>query len=172
MGRSFGGYAALQTAIRLKEKVAGVISIYGPANISELLASMPTEWSGTAESIAQRVGDWRTATGRDFLLSSSPCSYVEHIDCPVLLIHGEQDRRVPLSQSRDLAQQLLELKKHVACIEVAEMGHGLNDFWSWEGTYQAVTGFLAMQISGKKMGEEFLPKDNRFRFGAISVPPS
>ncbi len=62
----------------------------------------------------------------DALDSKSPKFLAEQIKTPVLLIHGELDRRVSISQSEDMYRQLARLGHPVIFIELDGESHFLE----------------------------------------------
>lgn len=59
------------------------------------------------------------------LYEKSPIKYVDQVKAPVLLMLGEKDRRVPMSQGLQWFK-LLPLKEHKKCLLYPEDGHSLD----------------------------------------------
>ncbi|HEU4819558.1 MAG TPA: prolyl oligopeptidase family serine peptidase, partial [Qipengyuania sp.] len=53
----------------------------------------------------------------------SPINNVEAIGIPVLLVHGKKDQRVPVEQSREMAEKLTKAGKDVLYIEQKDNDH-------------------------------------------------
>ena len=62
----------------------------------------------------------------DKMWDMSPIKYIEGINVPMLIIHGAQDRRVPLGQSVELFSALKRLKKKVKFYQYDFNGHSFN----------------------------------------------
>jgi len=60
------------------------------------------------------------------LLNQSPISYVEKIETPLLIIHGEQDLRCPIEQAEQMYTALKYLGKEVAFVRVPGESHELS----------------------------------------------
>lgn len=60
------------------------------------------------------------------LRAASPIHYVERIQAPVLLIHGEKDRTAPLEQVQRLCDQLRAAGKKCDLFIVPQAGHVFN----------------------------------------------
>lgn len=58
--------------------------------------------------------------------SRSPITYVNNITTPLLVIHNEEDWRVPISQGEELYTALKMLKREVKMIRFPQEGHGLS----------------------------------------------
>ncbi len=56
----------------------------------------------------------------------SSISYVKNITTPLLIIHSEEDYRVPISQGEELYTALKELKREVKMIRFPQESHGLT----------------------------------------------
>ncbi|MCX2718123.1 alpha/beta hydrolase family protein [Lentiprolixibacter aurantiacus] len=62
---------------------------------------------------------------REYFEKNSPVSFVSADDPPVLLIHGEQDKLVPIQQSEILVKLLKEAEVTHELHEIKGRGHGL-----------------------------------------------
>lgn len=56
----------------------------------------------------------------------SPLKYAEHVETPLLIVHGEQDLRCPIEQGEQLFVSLKHLKKDVAFIRYPGADHELS----------------------------------------------
>lgn len=56
----------------------------------------------------------------------SVINYVENIECPVLIIHGEKDERVSVEQAQILADALSKKGKSFELFIVSDADHGLR----------------------------------------------
>ncbi len=55
----------------------------------------------------------------------SPLTYAENVDTPALLMHGDSDYRVPISQSEEYFVTLKRLGKIVEFVRFPGQNHGL-----------------------------------------------
>ena len=107
MGGSAGAHLALLAGLQSqcktynsqKFKVAAIISKYGP---TDLLTWKPATAPGSASAswLADRKNDIA------FVKSLSPVNYVSKNKIPVLFIHGDKDKTVPIEQSTTLFELL------------------------------------------------------------------
>lgn len=110
LGQSFGGYSVL-SLVAQTERFKAAVSIAGVSDI----ASLYLQFDPIADSygqiaheasenwlIAER-GQWQMGsppfTDHDRYWRNSPLAYVDHIHTPLLLIHGDLDRRGQIAQS-------------------------------------------------------------------------
>lgn len=81
-------------------------------------------------------------TDRDWLAYLSPALHLDRIDAPVFLFHGENDRRINVGQSQNLAQLLEKAEKPVELYVVPEQGHGIDGAENWHAIYSRMFAFL------------------------------
>jgi dipeptidyl aminopeptidase/acylaminoacyl peptidase len=119
VGWSYGGYAALQSAIVDPQLFKAVIAV-APVTDLNALKDQRRNWSD--HDIVERViGDG------PHVREGSPLRNVSHLEAPVLLFHGTFDRNVNYLQSKDMAAACSAA--HVRCELVTFDGldHQLDD---------------------------------------------
>lgn len=98
MGWSYGGYAASRAAQRDGSKYRCAISGAGVHDLPAMV-EYDKDYLGTYAA--------KTALGAAGKLRAvSPGLFPKQYSAPILIIHGEKDRRVPVRQSRDLVGRL------------------------------------------------------------------
>jgi acetyl esterase/lipase len=91
--------------------VQAVVDMFGPADLSTLF---PAGFDNLRASVFD-----------DFDLAlASPITYVSPDDPPFLILHGEEDRIVPISQSEALTARLKATGVPVQFVRVQHAGHG------------------------------------------------
>jgi len=103
MGWSYGGYAASRAAQRDGSKYRCAISGAGVHDLPDMV-SYDKNYLG---EYAARTG--LGSAGQ--LRKVSPGLHPKDYSTPILIIHGEKDKRVPVRQSRDLVRRLREAGK-------------------------------------------------------------
>ena len=124
MGASYGGYAALQSGASQPDRYRCVISISGPSDLVTMLRWVWTEEGANSDSYEywlKVIGDPRD--DRAELEAVSPIRAAADWHLPVLLIHGEVDSVVPVSQSRDMERALRRAGKDVRLVVMERAGH-------------------------------------------------
>ena len=89
---------------------------------------------------------------RSDLQQVSPLRRADEIQIPVLLVHGEEDRIVPVKHSRKMAKALKKLRKDHIFVELENGDHGLSDFRNRTIALKAIETFLA-----EHLGQEASP---------------
>ena len=129
MGGSAGAHLALMAGLQSSNpvftgdcgsgsfRVAAIISKYGP---TDLLTWRPATAKESASS--SWLGKHRTDTA--FIKSMSPVNYVPGRKIPVLFIHGDQDKTVPINQSRVLYEKLKQYGYPTELYEIKDGKHG------------------------------------------------
>ncbi len=147
MGASYGGYAALQSGATQSDLYRCVVSIAGPSDLISMMRWVRSETGADSDSYdywLKSIGDPRQ--DRERLEGASPQRYAAGWRLPVLLIHGEDDDVVPVSQSRDMERALKRAGKDVEFLVLEGAGH--SDWPSRQETaaLTALEAFLARHL--------------------------
>ena len=83
--------------------------------------------------------------GRDRALLErlSPRAHAHRIQCPVMLVHGENDARVACAESRELHALLRGRGQACELLALPGEGHGIEERASKVAMYRQIAGFLA-----------------------------
>ncbi len=132
-GASYGGYAALMGAAREPKLYRAAISYVGVSNL-DLLHSIDD--SAYDEQYLKRA----IGVDKSVLKNRSPVNLVAQIKAPVLIIHGREDKTVPVVHGRSMRDALQKAKKPVEYFEVEFEMHG---FYKQTNKVEAYTRMLA-----------------------------
>lgn len=118
-GWSFGGYMTCWLVTQTDRFRAAC----GGASVSNLLSDY-----GTSDIIWADEWEYGGQPWRDHvhLLQHSPLRHVEQVVTPLLLLHGESDLRVPISQSEEFYVALRRLGKTAVLVRYPGEYHGLR----------------------------------------------
>jgi dipeptidyl aminopeptidase/acylaminoacyl peptidase len=120
-GASYGSYLALSSLVSDPEhRFACGIAKYGDCNI---LTSWAQGDRGGSEDLERQMG--HPGVNRVAYLAGSPIHGIDQIARPLLVAHGEQDRRVHPQQSEELVKELGRLGKTFEYVTYPTEGHGL-----------------------------------------------
>lgn len=106
VGAGFGGYAALSALAGGSEQFRCGAAMGAPLNLATMLTSLPLTVSPWRDAYYLRVGDPRTAEGRQMLRERSPLFRAAQIRQPALLTLGGRDRGASRAEYDQLAQAL------------------------------------------------------------------
>ncbi len=140
VGGSYGGYAALMGAVKTPDLYKCVVSFAGITDLARLVRSRQNYLSG--EIVKEQIGSKRSD-----LKTRSPVNHAETISAPVLLIHGDKDRRVSVVQSRKMRNALQKARKDITYIELKDGSHYLSINKNRIATFEAMDNFLAEHLS-------------------------
>jgi dipeptidyl aminopeptidase/acylaminoacyl peptidase len=121
MGGSYGGYMALAALVTYGDRLRGGIDLAGISNFVTFLRSTSgyrRDWRRT------EYGDERDPNMRAFLLHISPLSNAGRIRKPVLVVAGQNDPRVPISESDQLVWRVRSGGGEVWYLVAKDEGHG------------------------------------------------
>jgi dipeptidyl aminopeptidase/acylaminoacyl peptidase len=139
-GASYGGYAALAAAALDPAPYRCAASVAGISDLPGYLS-----WIHRRSGHAERYWDrFMGAANQDdpILERLSPIHYVDHIDMPVLLIHGKDDTVVPYEQSDRMADAMKDAHKTVEFVTLREEDHWLSRSATRLQMLQASVAFL------------------------------
>ena len=76
----------------------------------------------------------------------SPVNHADKIKIPVLLIHGEADRSVPVRHSKKMYKKLKSVSADVEYLEIEDGDHYLSKEEHRVMTFEAMDAFLAKHL--------------------------
>lgn len=141
-GGSYGGYLVLAGLAFQPERWAAGVDIAGISSLVTFLENT----SGYRRAHREREYG-SLARDRDFLHAASPMNRVHEIRAPLLMIHGAQDPRVPLSEAEQLAAALTERGVPCTLLVYEDEGHGLARLPNKLDAYRKALTFLADTLS-------------------------
>jgi len=134
-GGSYGGFLTAMGLARDSELFKAGVDFHGVHDWSVFLTERP--YFG---NLALRPPDADAAV--KLAWESSPDAYVDKWKSPVLLIHGDDDRNVPFSQTVDLAQRLRKQHVQFEQLVLPDEIHGFLMWKSWLRAYSATVDFF------------------------------
>lgn len=100
-GGSYGGFMALSVAVTYSDRIRAAISDSGPSN----LATFVERTEGWRRDLQRaEFGDERDPQIRDFMERTAPLHNAQKIKKPLMIIQGQNDPRVPVSESESIVQ--------------------------------------------------------------------
>jgi len=121
MGGSYGGYMALAALVTYGERLRGGIDLAGISNFVTFLRNTSgyrRDWRRT------EYGDERDPNMRAFLQRISPLTNAGRIRKPLLVAAGQNDPRVPISESEQLVWGVRAGGGEVWYLVAKDEGHG------------------------------------------------
>ena len=140
-GRSYGGYATLMALTAFPELFAAGVSICG---MSDLLTFYAATEPWIAKAAITKYGD--PDRDAELLARLSPLRQLDQLRAPLLVVHGEGDTNVPVSESTQLVAALRERDWDVEYLELEGEGHEYQRISSRRTLLVTMSRFLARTI--------------------------
>ncbi|MEO1407882.1 MAG: alpha/beta fold hydrolase, partial [Pseudomonadota bacterium] len=147
VGASYGGYAALAGGAFTPDLYRCVVAIAPVTDLHRMLKDEKRDYGRNhwvVDYWQERMADGEARKIK--LRSVSPSEYADSFQSPVLLIHGDKDRIVPLKQSEIMHQALLDAGKLVTFITLERGDHALSTNEARLTTLQAASDFVEQHI--------------------------
>ena len=141
-GSSFGGYSAAQLAIRAPDVIRCVVGFAGVYDLVRLSDETDAAETGWGRDILQRY----LGSDEGVLTKFSPARNAAQLNAPVLLIHGEEDKRAPVSQARAMKEALQSAGTPCEAVIVPDEGHGFRSEANRLRAYKKILSFLDRHI--------------------------
>jgi dipeptidyl aminopeptidase/acylaminoacyl peptidase len=140
-GGSYGGFMVLAALSHYPELFTAGIDIVGISNFVTFLKNT----SGYRR--AHREAEYGSlARDRDFLESISPLNRADRIRGPLMVVHGANDPRVPLSEAEQLVEALESRGVPTQFLVFDDEGHGIVKLENKLIAYGAVVAFLEKHL--------------------------
>jgi dipeptidyl aminopeptidase/acylaminoacyl peptidase len=140
IGYGYGGYAALMLATQAEVPLAGVAAASAPTDLVQYVGALLSLGGPAGLREAARIGD--PIADADRLTAASPLARAADITAPVLLFHGRQDARVPVSQAMALAGALTSAGTDCELTIYEDEGHRYVRPQNIASLRSRTTGFL------------------------------
>jgi len=120
-GGSYGGFMTLAVATNYNDRICCSVDEVGPSNLVTFLEHT----SGYRQDLRRvEYGDERDPRMREFLESIAPANKAKNITKPLFVIAGQNDPRVPASESSQMVQVVRQNGTPVWWLLGKDEGHG------------------------------------------------
>jgi len=137
-GGSYGGYLTAHGLAQASNLFACGVDIHGVHN-----------WNTEIPTFAPWYDYAKYPAMAKKAFESSPEYFVKGWKSPVLMIHGDDDRNVPFSESVNMAELLRKQGVHVEQLVLPDEIHGFLLHKNWLKAYNATFEFIEKQFSKK-----------------------
>ncbi|MDQ0428735.1 dipeptidyl aminopeptidase/acylaminoacyl peptidase [Planomicrobium stackebrandtii] len=145
MGRSYGGFMVLAALTSYPAVWAAGVDIVGISHFKSFL---------------ENTGSWRRAMREyeygslkddgDFFEEIAPLNHTANIQAPLLVFHGRNDTRVPVSEAEQLTADLKNQDKHVELIIFEDEGHQTEKMENHIHMNTMIVEFMDKFLGGKR----------------------
>jgi dipeptidyl aminopeptidase/acylaminoacyl peptidase len=150
-GGSAGGYTVI-CALTFTDEFAAGASYFGLADLEPFATGDTHKFESRYEHTL--VGPYPEAA--ELYRERSPVHFADRITTPMLVLQGEEDKVVPISQAKLIVAGLEENRVPFAYLLFEGEGHGFRKAENVRRANEAHLSFLA-QVSGFELADEFEP---------------
>jgi dipeptidyl aminopeptidase/acylaminoacyl peptidase len=143
IGGSYGGYMVLACAVHYSDRLKAAVDIVG---ISNFVTFLENTQDYRRDLRRVEYGDERDPEMRAHLQKISPLNNVEKIGIPMLVVQGENDPRVPVTEAVQVVEALRAKGQTVWYMNALNEGHGYRKKENRDVYQQAVVLFLQEQL--------------------------
>ncbi len=138
-GGSYGGYMVLASSVHYSHRLKAAVDIVG---ISNFVTFLENTQDYRRDLRRVEYGDERIPEMRKHLEAISPLNSVEKIKIPMLVVQGQNDPRVPVTESEQLVKALRDQGQSVWYMNALNEGHGYSKKENRDVYQQATMMFL------------------------------
>jgi dipeptidyl aminopeptidase/acylaminoacyl peptidase len=136
-GGSYGGFMVLAAVTHYPDLWAAGIDVVGICNFVTFIEKT------SAYRRAHRAAEYgNLPEHREFFEKISPIRHVDKIKCPMMVIHGANDPRVPIEEAEQIVAALKKRKIPVEYLRYEDEGHGLAKLKNRLDAYPKMAAFL------------------------------
>jgi dipeptidyl aminopeptidase/acylaminoacyl peptidase len=139
LGGSYGGYMSLALSIAEAERIRCSVDVVGISNFVTFL-----ERTESYRRDLRRVeyGDERDPELRAYLQRISPLNQAARIRKPIFIVQGQNDPRVPMSESEQMVATLKQQGTPFAYLLARDEGHGFSKKSNSDFFFCALVAFV------------------------------
>jgi dipeptidyl aminopeptidase/acylaminoacyl peptidase len=137
MGGSYGGFMVLSCVTTYPDLWAAGVDIVGIGNWITMLRNT-SAWR--RKHRMAEYGD--PEVDGEFLREISPINHIDRVTAPLMVIHGANDPRVPVSEAEQIVASLKAREQPVTYLRFEDEGHGVVKLENRVHAYPAIAEFL------------------------------
>jgi len=145
-GGSYGGYMVLASSVHYSDRLKAAVDIVG---ISNFVTFLENTQDYRRDLRRAEYGDERDPAMRAHLESISPLNHVEDIRIPMLVVQGQNDPRVPVTEAEQIVAALRAQGTPVWYMNALNEGHGYRKKENQDVYQQATMMFLGEYLVGQ-----------------------
>jgi dipeptidyl aminopeptidase/acylaminoacyl peptidase len=147
-GGSYGGFMVLAAVTHYPELWAAGIDVVGIANFATFV-----EKTGAYRRTHREAEYGNLREHRAFFEKISPIHHVDRIKCPLMVIHGANDPRVPIEEAEQIVAALKKRGLPVQYLRYEDEGHGLSRLKNRLDAYPKMVLFLDRYLNADRPGQ-------------------
>jgi dipeptidyl aminopeptidase/acylaminoacyl peptidase len=138
-GGSYGGFMTLAVATNYNDRICCSVDVVGPSNLVTFLEHT----SGYRKDLRRvEYGDERDPKMHEFLESIAPANKARNITKPLFVVAGQNDPRVPASESAQMVEMVRKNGTPVWWLLAKDEGHGFAKKKNRDYQFYATVEFM------------------------------
>lgn len=144
MGGSYGGYLTFAAVTTFPDLFDVAVSFVGVSNWVTAL-----EGASPALKASDRLeyGDIDNPEDREFFRLLSPITHVDRVKTPIMVLHGANDPRDPVSESDQFVRKVRENAGRVEYLRFPDEGHGIRRLDNRLIAYRRIADLLEKELA-------------------------
>jgi len=138
-GSAYGGYLTLAALENYGDRVIGGVDLAGITDFISFLTNTPAYRLNLRRA---EYGDERDPDVRAYLRRISPLTNADRIARPLLVVHGKNDPRVPVSEAEQIVNRVRSRGGEVWYLQAKDEGHGFRRKENRDAYYRTFAQFL------------------------------
>src|SRR5438874_1334272 len=143
-GGSYGGFATLLCVTTMPERWRCAVDVFGVANLVTMIEHAQPNWR---RFLKLWIGDLETDRAK--LVERSPITHMDKVRCPMLVIQGSNDPRVPKEESDQVVARLRARGVPVEYMVFEDEGHGFTKRANSDTAHARIVDFLTEQLTSR-----------------------
>lgn len=156
-GGSYGGYLTMMAVSKYPDLWAAGINIMGPVNL-ETLYNKSASWMKPI--LREKYGFLPPEEDPDYYKERSPLNFIEDVKCPLLLLYGKNDPRVPVDEMEQLKEKLRSRGKTFEEELFEDEGHSMSRLETRIQVFRRMLRFIEENVLQEKLPEQNEMKDD------------
>jgi dipeptidyl aminopeptidase/acylaminoacyl peptidase len=145
MGGSYGGYLTNAAVVEYPGLFRAAVSFVG---VSDWVRALEEASPALKASDRLEYGDIDDPADREFFAAISPIGKIHQARTPMVVVHGANDPRDPVTESDRLVRGLREQEVEVRYLRFADEGRSVRKLGNRITAYRQIAGFLEQQLEG------------------------
>ena len=141
-GGSYGGFATLLCVTQIPDVWRCAVDVFGVANLVTMLENAQPNWR---RFLARWIGE--LPKDRERLVERSPITHIDNVKCPMLILQGSNDPRVPQEESDQVVERLRARGRRVDYVVYPDEGHGFTKKKNADDAYGRIVAFLTKELA-------------------------
>jgi dipeptidyl aminopeptidase/acylaminoacyl peptidase len=142
-GGSYGGFATLVCVTTMPDRWKCAVDVFGVANLVTMIEHAQPNWR---RFLKLWIGDLETDRAK--LVERSPINHMDQVRCPMLVVQGTNDPRVPKEESDQVVERLRARGVPVEYMVFEDEGHGFTKRANQDKAHDRIVEFLTEQLLG------------------------